>query len=243
MGRAGLRAGALRLARFQRGLRRRGWRGLAVLATTEVADWAFDARYGTHTIGEATLESMTGVVGDMEHAEPYQGTRVLALRGLLRALQLPPGNVLVDFGCGKGRVLMVAAPFGFRAARGVEFSGGLCDVARLNMERFGRRSGTTAEFEIIHDDAGAYPIRDDENVFFFCNPFDDHIMRRVMANIAQSYDKLPRPMMIIYRRPAHQECITSGTPFVKRAEYVFWRSDFAIFEAGGTLQEGGSSPS
>jgi hypothetical protein len=211
-----------------------------MLAATEITDRVFDARYGTDTRTQATLDSLTGLIGDSEHAEPYQATRVLALRSLLRTLKLPPGNVLVDFGSGKGRVLMVAAPFGFRALRGIEFSSGLCEIARANVERFRRRSGNTAEFEIVHADAGAYPVRDDENVFFIFNPFDDHILRRVMHNITQSFERRPRPMILIYRRPVFEGCITEGTLFSSRKEYVLWGSDFSIFETGGSLHPDGS---
>jgi hypothetical protein len=213
-----------------------------MLATTEITDRIFDARYGTDTRTQATLDSLTGVVGDAEHAEPYQATRVIALRSLLRTLKLPPGNVLVDFGSGKGRVLMVAAPFGFRAVRGVEFSAGLCEIARANLERFRRRSGGAAEFEIVHADAGTYRIRDDENVFFIFNAFDDHILRRVMHNITQSFGRLPRPMILIYRRPVHEGCISEGTPFTRRKDHVLWGSDFAVFETDGSLQPDGPPP-
>jgi hypothetical protein len=139
-----------------------------MLAATEITDRLFDARYGTETIAEATLASLTGVVGDTEHAEPYVATRVLALHKQLRTLDLPPGQVLVDFGSGKGRVLMVAAPFSFRAVRGIEFSAALCDVAGMNVERFRRRSGSTVEIGLCMPMPVPHPGRRERGVPLQC---------------------------------------------------------------------------
>jgi SAM-dependent methyltransferase len=220
-----------RIAKLRGAVARRGWRGLAALAATKVTDYLFDVRYGIETRSLEKLTSLSGTVGDLAHALPYQPTSVMALRRLLRTLDVGPGRVLVDFGCGKGRVLMVAAPFGFRALRGVEFSSSLCAVARANIDRFRRRSGVAAEFEIIHGDAGEYVVRDDEDVFFLFNPFDDHVLERVIANISRSFAARPRPLLLIYRRPVHEDIITNASPFRKVAAPVVWASDFSIFEA------------
>lgn len=206
--------------------------GMGRLAVAEVTDRYFDLRYGCDTHSPVGLAGLTGTVGDVEHAEPYGPTRSLAVRKLLRALDLPRGGVFVDFGSGKGRVLMACAPFGFRVLRGVEFSAGLCDIARRNVEKFRSRSATAAEFDIVHADAGAYAIQDDEDVFFMANSFDEHVLGRLMANIARSFDAHPRRMLLIYRRAIHEACITRDTPFEKVATYVFWDSDFTVFEAG-----------
>jgi hypothetical protein len=225
------------IVRLRAAVRKRGWRGLAVLVLSKLQDRAFDLRYGTDTCAGAALASLTGTAGDIDHAEPYQPTQVAALRKLLRHLRLEPGAVLVDFGSGKGRVLMVAAQHGFRAVRGVEFSSGLCEIARGNVARFRSKAAVRAAFEIIHGDAAEYEVRDDETVFFLFNPFDDHVLRRVMRNIARSYAAAPRRMLLIYRRPVHQAWITRDTPFVRTGTHVYWDSDFAVFEAPPRLPD------
>lgn len=219
------------IAQLRHAVRRRGWRGLAVLALSKLHDRAFDLRYGTDTGAGADVTDPADAAGDIAHAEPYQPTQVAALRKLLRNLRLDDGSVLVDFGCGKGRVLMVAAEFGFRALRGVEFSAVLCEVARDNIARFRRRAAVHASFEVVHADAAEYGVRDDENVFFLFNPFDDHVLRRVMRNIARSHEAAPRRMLLIYRRPVHEAWITRDTPFTRAGMHVYWDSDFAVFEA------------
>jgi SAM-dependent methyltransferase len=213
-------------------VQRRGIVGVLMLAVSKVWDWLFDLRYGTETGSWEEVARMSGTIGDASRAQAYQPTQVIALRKLLRLLELGTGRVLVDFGSGKGRVLMVAAPFGFRALRGVEFSAGLCDVARRNIERYRARSGTDADFEVIHADAAKYPVREDEDVFFLFNPFDGEVLAHVMANISRSYRARPRPMLLIYRRPVHEAQIVRGTPFCKVGSHDLWGSDFSVFAAG-----------
>jgi SAM-dependent methyltransferase len=219
-------------AKIPRAIRRRGWRGMAGLAISKLYDALFDLRYGTDTVSWQEVTSLTGTVGDVAHALHYQPTDVIALRKLLRLLDLEPGRVLVDFGSGKGRVLMVAAPFGFGALRGVEFSAGLCDIARRNIERFRAKTPWSVDFEVLHGDASEYQVRDDEDVFFLFNPFDDYILRRVMENISRSFEATPRPMLLLYRNPVYEACVTDNSPFEKVASHVLWGSDFAVFEAG-----------
>jgi SAM-dependent methyltransferase len=219
------------LHQVKRALKKRGWRGLGIQAVSEAIDYAFDLRFGVETRSAVGLADLTGITGAVEHARPYGATQVMALRGLFRTLDVDPGRVLVDFGSGKGRVLMVAAQFGFRSVRGVEFSAGLCDVAQRNIERFRRKAGIETDFEIIHADAAGYAVRPDEDVFFLFNSFDDHVLERVLANIAHSYIMRPRPMLLIYRRPVHEAVITERPPFVKVADYLIWNNDFAVFEA------------
>jgi SAM-dependent methyltransferase len=223
--------GTRALHRVKRAVKKRGVRGIGILAVSEVIDYLFDLRYDVETRVPVDLADLTGVTGAVENARPYGATQVMALRGLFRTLSVGSDRILVDFGSGKGRVLMVAAQFGFRSLRGVEFSAGLCDVARRNIERFRRKAGIEADFEIIHADASKYEVRPDEDVFFLFNSFDHHVLERVLANIAQSYIVRPRPLLLIYRRPVHEAAITERPPFVKVANYLIWNNDFAVFKA------------
>jgi SAM-dependent methyltransferase len=219
------------LARLRRGLRRRGLRGLGIQAVSELVNYGFDLRYGVETRLGVDCGDLAGTVGDVEHAKPYRATQALHLHRLFRELDLGPGRVLVDLGSGKGRVLFIAALAGFRAARGVEFSSALCDVARSNVARFRARARTATEFEIIHADAGEYAIREDEDVFYLCNPFGEPVLRRVMASISASFTAKPRPMVLIYFNPRRAHCVTENSPFVRLPTRVIGGREFAIFEA------------
>jgi hypothetical protein len=68
------------------------------------------------------------------------------------------------------------------------------------------------------------------------NPFDGHVLRRVMANITRSVAEMPRHLVLIYFMPAHFNparvaCVTDNTPFSRTATHVIRGRTFAIFEA------------
>lgn len=151
------------------------------------------------------------VKGDnAEHAELYQGANYFLLEKVFDYLQTIEANQnILDVGCGKGRVLAVAAYFGFRKITGIEFAKELCDAARKNIaplqEKFPEKI-----FNIIHANAVDYNIEYDTNVFFFFNPFNETVMLAVVKNILQSLAQSPREVYVVYINPVHQEIFMSA---------------------------------
>lgn len=206
-------------------IRRDGLGGTGAKLKAAFDDLVFDLRYGVETRHWRTLESLD-VVGDSKsHGRMYQATRVSPLRRLLRDLRplLDPDDVFVDFGCGKGRTMLLAAEAGFRSARGVEFAAELCRAARANCSAFVRRTGSATLFAVAHADAAEHPIAPDETVFFMFNPFDATIMRRVHANILASAAAHPRRMLMLYHMPHG----------ARASEPPGWRTVQSFAQAGG----------
>lgn len=158
------------------------------------------------------------VKGDtIEHAEHYQGANYYLLEKVFDHLQtigsgLPAGQAglnLLDFGCGKGRVLAVAAYYGFRKITGVEFAKELCEVARKNIIPVQQKFPDKI-FNVIHANAVDYKIEEDTNVFFFFNPFDEIVMLAVVKNILASLKQNPREVYVVYINPLHKEIFMSA---------------------------------
>ena len=151
------------------------------------------------------------VKGDnLTHAELYQGVNYYLLEKVLDHLQTIEANKnIVDFGCGKGRVLAVAAYYGFTKITGVEFAKELCEVARKNIipvqQKFSQKI-----FNVIHANAVDYKIENDTNVFFFFNPFDEVVMLAVAKNILTSLKENPREVYVVYINPIHKEIFMSA---------------------------------
>ena len=95
-------------------------------------DYLFDLKYGIDTFSWVEVDDLKIDNHRKKRAKMYQPTCTLPLRKLLKELNIPPGKVFVDLGCGKGIVLLVASDFGFKEARGIEFSPVLCDIAIKN---------------------------------------------------------------------------------------------------------------
>lgn len=175
---------------------------LAKLYTVGVDHW-FDFRYQTDTCAVSELGPLTIRSGHKENGTLYRPIRIVPLRRFFAAVRprLPQDSVLVDFGSGRGRVLLLAAEFGFKEARGIEFAHELCVSSRRNCERYQARTGTATRFATLEMDATKYEIQPDENFFMFCNPFDDSILKVVLENIARSLAQAPRPAWLAYYNP------------------------------------------
>jgi hypothetical protein len=142
---------------------------------------------------------------------------------------MPDDAVLLDLGCGKGRVLMVASEFEFREVRGVEFAHELCVVARRNIASYRRWHRRATRFDVVESDVLDYSVRPDENVFFFFNPFDGLILERVIANIAASIDAAPRRILIVYFNPQHEGALALDGRFRKERDVRIWDYHFAVY--------------
>ncbi|HYO26604.1 MAG TPA: hypothetical protein VEQ85_16805 [Lacipirellulaceae bacterium] len=224
------------LRRLHTVLRTQGLGGVAAKLVGKVADQAFERRHGIDTIRTAQLDDLTIRAGRLERGHFYEGSRVLPLRALLRDLRRghdahdDPG-ALVDIGCGKGKVLLVAAAAGWPTVRGIEFAHELCLVARANWEKFRTSTGPDSTVEIIESDAAAYAIRPDETTFFLFNPFGVETLAHVLDNLARSAAEHPRRIEIVVAclTPHYQSVFDRSGAFVLERHLVCWGYPFSVF--------------
>lgn len=212
-------------------LRQEGFRATIFKLHLLLADFFFDFKFGVDTCGIFQLDDLTVSGDNRERGNEYKPTGVMLLRKMFDLIKpmIPDDGVLVDFGCGKGRVLLVASEFGFREGRGVEFAKELCTIARSNCAAYKNRTNSSTEFRIIESDAMHYPVQSDDNVFFMFNPFDEAVLNRVLDNIALSLEVRPRKMLIIYCNPVFSRQIEERDVFVKLREFDFWGNHFAVY--------------
>jgi SAM-dependent methyltransferase len=224
------------LSRTFSSLKLQGFFGTYLKIYALISDPWFDKKYGTETQTEIELNYLTINSVNIKNGERYQATKVIFLKKLLNHIKpiIPDSPVLVDLGCGKGRVLLVASEFGFREVRGVEFAHELCVTAKDNIVTYKTRKKTDTVFRVIESDAALYKILKDENVFFIFNSFDDLIMTQVLQNIATSIQENMRKVIIIYHNPKFDNLIKSFDGFMKVGDYNFGYP-FAIYS--NTLKE------
>jgi predicted RNA methylase len=187
--------------RVSKSLRRRGAVLSADRALSMVAERWFDFRYGTDTVTEATFKALTIDSPNEALGVDYSPTRIRPFRRVMSRLVLPSDSAFVDFGSGKGRVLLMAAAYGFKRITGVEFARELCHIARQNVERYRGKTGIETDIRIVEADAVDYEIQDDDNCFFMNNPFEAAVMKKVVRNIAASLAKRARRILIVYNNP------------------------------------------
>ena len=137
----------------------------------------------------------------VRHATIYFPTRVRPFMKMLKTLNLNKSNtVFVDFGCGKGRALLLAAEFGIKKVKGIEFCDKLSSIALNNMQRYSDKYSTSSvEFEVINNDMSLYNLDELDNLFYLYNPCDEYILDKVIHNIIDSYSEAPRWGVIVYQ--------------------------------------------
>lgn len=219
----------LSLARaFLSSAREQGVGRTLTAARTLAYDYLFDLRHGLDTFSWVTRESLDALPTESGTSR-YQPTPVRPLRRLLHQLDLPRGGVLVDIGCGKGRVLLIAAEFAFREVRGLEYSPALCRTAERNCARYLARHARGVSHQVLEVDARNYRFRYDETVFFLFNPFGPEMLAEVVDNIALSLQQSPRKAWLVYFNPRYREVVRDRSNPAWERDCDVDGSRFAVF--------------
>lgn len=187
-----------------RSIRRRGVRATFDVATSSLRDLSFDWRYGTETRRVVSRAKLEAELANRDHAVSYQPTKERPFFDLMRRLNLPPASTFVDVGCGKGKVLLMAAQLSsLTRVLGLELSPRLCEQARKNIQIFQASGKLRAPIEVLQADAAKRVPGPSENVFFLYNPFDDAVLRLFLDRLRESLAAHPRQVWILYSVPVH----------------------------------------
>ena len=220
--------------RVVRKIRREGYLNtIAQLGLWAESFW-FDVRYGVDTHRKIGLGRLNISSPTVKFGRGAQSTFVRHMRKVLDEIRPSASDVLVDFGCGKGRVLLIAAKYGFKRVVGIEFSKYLCSIARENIRRMQKKT-SLCPIEVICNDASLYDVRPDETVFFFFNPFESVVMNKVIRKIEDSFDQHPRRISIVYLAISSQRIGLESGRFKLVRDSHLNGLPFQIYELGWQL--------
>lgn len=128
------------------------------------------------------------------HHNRYEPTSYEVLDKLIESEMISKENILIDYGCGKGRVaLYLNYKIGCKTI-GIDFNKDLIDIANHNKEYL----KSNVMFYCIN--AENYHITN-EDCFYFFNPFSEEILRRVMNQIILSLYDYPRKVKLFFYYP------------------------------------------
>lgn len=163
-----------------------------------------DRYFGIDTSHDVLLETL-GIHN--ENSAGYSPISYAALDLALREVEpsLEQGTFL-DYGAGKGRVVILAATRIFRRVIGVEFAPELVSAAMDNINR-ARHRLTCSDIEILEIDATKFKVSADISVIHFYNPFFGATLKAVARNIADSLNATPRKITILFANADSFECI------------------------------------
>jgi hypothetical protein len=177
------------------------------------------SRVFAHSAADETSVRATMADLGLEHPErqPYIPSAWWVLRWLVPTSQVTAGDVFVEFGCGKGRIVLDAARrYSFARVVGVELSHELSAVAhRLVDDERARLRCPDVSIETA--DATRFAIPDTMSHAYLFNPFNGETFGGVLANIGASLDRAPRRLRMIYVNPVeHDAVMATGRFRVKR---------------------------
>ena len=165
-------------------------------------------KYNINTIKPVSLEALTITEGDISKSSPYEALNFYILETLLENFRklFPREKSILDIGSGKGRVMVVAAHYGFKNITGVDFARELCAVAERNISKISVQFPDT--IFIIHcKDILKYTIDKSDKVFFLYNPFNKEVMEKLVEKIDRSVKEHARTIYIIYANPQQKEVL------------------------------------
>lgn len=171
-----------------------------------------ESRFGLDTEKPVLLDDLTIEGTRREEGFYYGATPPRVIHALLANIPDVEDFVFVDFGSGKGLVLLVAAEYEFKSIVGVEFAHELHEIALQNIAKYRIPKPACTSIRSICADATEYPIPPDNCVLYFCNPFTDSVMQDVINNIGQSIQDNNQKVYVLFHQLVDEEDVSLANP-------------------------------
>ncbi len=206
-------------------LARRWYRG-GLAHTAEWVSYQLSWRYREWKLGLRTRADDHGfTVGDDGDNLGYEPIDSRCFETILDHLHVRPDvDVFLDYGCGKGRALVLAALRPFRAVIGIERSRPLCAVADSNV-RAALSHLRCRDVRIVNADAATYQLPESVTTVFMFKPFRGHVLQAALDQIRASVIRSPRRIRIVYVLPATEGDTLSECEWLTKLSFLpsgFW---------------------
>lgn len=133
-----------------------------------------------------------------QYHHPYEPTPYCVLERLAGCGLIDKNDVVLDYGCGKGRAGFFLSHRTQAKTIGIEYDARIYAGALKNQQT----AAATADFVLTK--AEEYTVPPDVNRCYFFNPFSAEILHKVMARILESYYTRPREMFLFFYYPADE---------------------------------------
>ena len=131
---------------------------------------------------------------------PYEPTPYEVLERLAGSGFLSKKNVLLDYGCGKGRACYYLSWQCRCRCIGVEYDDRIFKALGKN-----KKTAVSASLvETVHSKAEEYDLPADVDRIFFFNPFSVEILRVIMKKVLDSWFDEPREILLFFYYPSDE---------------------------------------
>ena len=135
-----------------------------------------------------------------QYRYPYEPTPYSVLERLANSGLISKKDVLLDYGCGKGRVDFFLAYQTKAKTIGIEYDERIYQRAIENQ----RTATSRAKADFVLSRAEEYMVPAEVNRFYFFNPFSVEILHKVLARIIESYYEKPREAFLFFYYPSDE---------------------------------------
>lgn len=157
----------------------------------------------------------------------YQPSEPILFHQIVDSLRIPLATfTFVDLGSGKGRTLLMASDYPFRRILGVELLAELNEVAQQNIVRYHSDQQKCFALVAYAADARDFVFPAEPTVLYLFNPFPEHVLRAVLANLRNSLTQSPREVYVLYHNLEHErifaECVWLR-PIYRSPQFAIYR--------------------
>ena len=135
-----------------------------------------------------------------EYHHPYEPTSYRVLERLISSGLIRECDMVLDYGCGKGRVDFFLSYREKVKTIGIEYDAHIYELALENLKNVISRE--KPQFRLAN--AESYEVPQGVNRCYFFNPFSVEILQKVMARIIESYYENPREMFLFFYYPSDE---------------------------------------
>jgi len=135
-----------------------------------------------------------------EYRFPYEPTPYCVLERLADSDLIGENDVVLDYGCGKGRVDFFLSHRTKARTIGIEYDERIYQGALENQAT--ALAGSMTEFVLARAEEYDVPVQ--VSRYYFFNPFSVELLRKVMARIVESYYSEPRESLLFFYYPSDE---------------------------------------
>ena len=139
-------------------------------------------------------------LGADEYHHPYEPTPYSVLERLADSCLIGKDDVVLDYGCGKGRVGFFLSYRTKTKTIGIEYD------ERIYQDALENQKTTISRIkpDFVLTRAEEYEVPPEVNRCYFFNPFSVEILHKVMARLIESWYDRPREIFLFFYYPADE---------------------------------------
>lgn len=192
---------------------------LAARAGKSLRPWPthpIDKRLGIETSSKARGQFF-GTGNDAADRENlgYAGSQPSVLRAILAELPRVRGAHFIDLGCGKGRMLVVAAEYPFASITGIELIPALAERTRLNAAIVATKYPELCPIEVLTGDATKPALPSSGTVIVYLyNPFGSEAVSSLMDHLGAALGLSTHlKVFLVYINPTQVDVVDTSPRF------------------------------